>query len=157
MYALLIFALFVWKIYGLIDNDASYLQWIGYGMGAASALYFVLRSGGVVAKIALILVAITYLYGCVYIWVKKRVSFRYRWKQILTAIVFSFLCVVVIHISVKYLPDILQTTVVFEDEQLVSVLPEDELQLYQQMFPITLENVTSKDTINVMGSWKNYA
>lgn len=33
MYALLIFALFVWKIYGLIDNDASYLQWIGYGMG----------------------------------------------------------------------------------------------------------------------------
>lgn len=133
MYALLIFALFVWKIYGLIDNDASYLQWIGYGMGAASALYFVLRSGGVVAKIALILVAITYLYGCVYIWVKKRVSFRYRWKQILTAIVFSFLCVVVIHISVKYLPDILQTTVVFEDEQLVSVLPEDELQLYQQM------------------------
>lgn len=157
MYALLIFALFVWKIYGLIDNDASYLQWIGYGMGAASALYFVLRSGGVVAKIALILVAITYLYGCVYIWVKKRGGFRYRWKQILTAIVFSFLCVVVIHISVKYLPDILQTTVVFEDEQLVSVLPEDELQLYQQMFPITLENVTSKDTINVMGSWKNYA
>ena len=40
---------------------------------------------------------------------------------------------------------------------MVSVLPEDELQLYQQMFPITLENVTSKDTINVMGSWKNYA
>lgn len=73
--ALLIFALFVWKIYGLIDNDASYLQWIGYGMGAASALYFVLRSGGVVAKIALILVAITYLYGCVYIWVKKRGGF----------------------------------------------------------------------------------
>ena len=70
---------------------------------------------------------------------KKRGGFRYRWKQILTAIVFSFLCVVVIHISVKYLPDILQTTVVFEDEQLVSVLPEDELQLYQQMFPITLE------------------
>ena len=28
--------------YGLIDNDASYLQWIGYGMGAASALYFYL-------------------------------------------------------------------------------------------------------------------
>ena len=77
--------------------------------------------------------------------------------QFLSAIVFSFLSVVVIHISVKYLPDILQTTVVFEDEQLVSVLPEDELQLYQQMFPITLENVTSKDTINVMGSWKNYA
>ena len=49
------------------------------------------------------------------------------------------------------------TTDLFEDEQLVSVLPEDELQLYQQMFPITLENVTSKDTINVMGSWKNYA
>ena len=37
------------------------------------------------------------------------------------------------------------------DEQLVSVPPEDELQLYQQMFPITLENVTSKDTNQCYG------
>lgn len=161
MYSLLMLAVFLTEFGRALREKKTLRSWVLYGIGAAASLYFTARAGGATAFTALALVTATAGWRLIEYYrgsagaLKK--DLRRNALQIAAACTAALFAAVCIHSSVKYLPRQTGMNINFEEEQCISVLPEEELELYRMLLPEELEGVVSQDTLEIGTYQKSYA
>lgn len=159
MYSLLMLAVFLAELGWALREKKRMRSWVLYGIGAAASLYFTMRSGGVTAFAALAFVGAAAVWYLIEYYrgsgmLKKDLCRNAL--QIAAACTAALLAAVGIHFSVKYLPQQTGLNIDFEKEQCVSVLPQEELELYRMLLPEELEGAVSQDTLEIGTYQKSY-
>lgn len=161
VYMLLMYAVFQTELYWTVQRKKITKGIFAYAIGIVVALFLAIRAGGIVSGVFALMESIVwgYLMGRE-LWKERqfvRKVLQSERKKLMIAALAAVGVVVVVHISIKYLPNILGTNIVFKNEVLISNFTSEELELYRNAFPEEFENIVSWEELEIGVYQKNYA
>lgn len=125
--------------------------------GGTLALFLVLRSAHTLGIAVFILLGILYV-PCMIIRIYGVAkNCRILFLQIIAAAVLAYVCVYLVFVSTKYVPEILGMDIEYENELLLTELGKEEQELHLIQYPGSLEGVRMKDEAKLPIIWRNYA
>lgn len=156
MYTALMLAVFLVEISGLTGEKKLFKKSVWPITGAALSLFFLQRAGSRSG-----FAAAAVLLGIFAVWnFCNRKNWLWEWKIVavggLKAGIIAFLCVCVVHVSTKYLPETLGTEWNFEQEHLVSNLQPEQMADFDALQPGLMKDVQSVKDTDYSMYWKNY-
>lgn len=125
-------------------------------VGGTIALFFVLRSSHTPGIFIFALIGILYLPILVVKLFRMGKRCRMLFVYIVTAAILAYACVAVVFISIKYVPEILDINVTYENELHLTDLQGNERKMFRLENPGSLIGVKTKDPIKLKIIWRDY-
>ena len=126
-------------------------------LGGAISLFLVLRSNHTPGILIFVLIGIMYLPGIIRKFYRNAAKCRKLFISIIAAAILSYGCTYVIFVSTKYLPEILDLNVEYQQELFTTRLKGEEKEAFILQYPGSLHGTRLKQKDKLPVIWRNYA
>ncbi len=148
-YALLMFSIFLVELDNIWYKRKKWFWYFSYMTGAGLSLFFVFRAGNQTGYAAATLLVLCFFLR---IFLRSRKLQEKKWRLFFRGIsaAAAACCVVcLVHVAVKYLPSYLNLEIEYQEEILLTSVPEEMMEAFNQLEPGLMEGVVQEDNIEV--------